>query len=139
MKDSIYNKAQKAFTILLELNPDHYKARYNRGVLYAMQANILFALSDFNNLIRNQKLLKNAYYNRGIVYQHMNNYSGGIHDFSKAIDLGLKNENIYIKRAECYLANKQNNEACKDFVQLTKIDEQIGKQYLVKYCDQYKL
>ncbi|SMG17867.1 Tetratricopeptide repeat-containing protein [Marivirga sericea] len=139
MKDSLYGKARKVFTTLLELNPDHYKARFNRGVLYAIQANTLFALSDFNNLIRNKKLLPNAHFNRGIVYQYMNNYDGAIYDFTKAINLGYYNEEVLTKRANCYLATSQKQNACKDFEKLSKFSHQKAKELMIKYCDQYSL
>jgi tetratricopeptide (TPR) repeat protein len=135
MKDLVYNKARKYFNTLLEINPDHYKARFNRGVLYAIQANTLFALSDFNNLIRNEKLLKNAHYNRGIIYQHMNNYDGAIYDFTKAITLGYKNQDIFARRANCYLTINQDQNACQDFKKLAQFSKQKAEELILKYCD----
>ncbi len=134
MKDSVYKEAQRDFIKLIELNPKHHKGRFNRAVNYAIQGNELFALSDFNYLIRNAQLLQHSHFNRGIIYQHKNLLSNAIHDYTTAINIGLINENIISRRAECFILIKQLSKACEDYKALEKFNPTVAELKRKEYC-----
>ena len=79
MKD--YNKA-------IGINPKHYKALHNRGLLKTVQNDNKGAVEDFTRAVVINPHYGDAYYNRGVAKLNLGQKDGACTDFKKARELG---------------------------------------------------
>ncbi len=81
------DKKIEYFTKAINLSPDYYIYRYNRGVEFYKKADYQKALEDFNQVIARQSEDEATYYYRGKTYFDMKNYQMALIDFKKATTL----------------------------------------------------
>ncbi len=97
-KKGQYDGAIKDFTKALELEPDNYLARYNRGLAWAMKGDPDQAIVDYSAALQTEPryyLCYAAYYKRGLAWQEKGHYDRAIEDFTKALELNPYSAEAY--------------------------------------------
>ena len=86
------------FNKVIEINPSHERAYFNRGVTKTHLNDYNGAISDYNKSIEINPAFVDAYYNRGVMKMYLNDMDGAYLDFDKASDLGDKIAAQFIER-----------------------------------------
>ncbi len=107
--------ALECYTKAISLEQYHYKAYFNRGVLYERKGMLDNAIEDYSRTIILKPNYAKAYGNRGYIYKIKNDTDKAMSDYSKAIELDPKNENIYSNRGVMYKSLGQYDKALADF------------------------
>ncbi len=96
-------RACNAFTKVLAVNPKHYDALIQRGLLYSILGQYVDALQDFSVAIEVNPNESSAYFHRGKFY-HRNLWvkDKSLADYSEAIRLSPNNAAGYFGRGELY-------------------------------------
>ena len=96
-------RACKAFTKVLLINPKHYKALIQRGLLYVTLHQPIDAVQDFTLAIEVNPSEPAPYLHRGKCYhRNFRQKDKSLADYSMAIDLAPKNAAGYFGRGELY-------------------------------------
>ncbi len=77
----------KAYTEIIERNPDLAEAYYNRGLARFNSGLYLEAIHDFDQAILLDSAAANAWYNRGLSKEQLDDFTGALEDFDHATDL----------------------------------------------------
>lgn len=86
-----YNKA-------LALDPDNFKALFNRGFSWDKAGDHEAAITDYTAATEVDPQNSFAYYNRGIARDRKGEYKGAVADFTIAISLEPDNADFYHNR-----------------------------------------
>jgi len=121
--------AVKAFSKVIELNPQFAEAYYNRGTAYGMLANTQQAIKDFNKAIELNPQFPVAYYNRGKAYSELGNMQQAIKDYNKAIELNPKDAWAYFGRGVTYAKLDNQRQAIKDYNKAIELNPQNASAY----------
>lgn len=119
-------KALKQFEQAVDLNPDHWKARHNRAVSYALDQRFEEALKDFSATSKLNPNYANAWYNRGEVQMRTGQVEEAIESYSKAIKINPQDAIYYISRSRAYQQLKQEQSAIDDLTSALQSDGQYG-------------
>ena len=95
-----YKGAIAAFSKVIEQNPEHAEAYYNRAVAYNELGDHQQAIRDFKiaaNLGLNPKYAK-AYYNQAVALDKIGDHQLANRSFKIAANLGLKEAQDYLRK-----------------------------------------
>lgn len=93
-----YEAIVRAYTKVIELNPDFIYAYYNRAEIRFRQQDYRSAILDYNEALRRDKEFAEAYYNRGLARFYIKDYDRALEDMRKAGELGIVEAYSIIKR-----------------------------------------
>lgn len=121
-----YAKAADDLTMILEIAPSDYSARFNRALCYEQLRRYDDAIrdysqaldkgTDFSRVSDKRKSLALTYQYRGRAYQwYKSDHPKAIADFTEALRLDPKMEMVYYRRGQAYSASKQYAKAADDF------------------------
>lgn len=104
-----YPKAISDFNKVLELEPQHTVAYYERGNAYLAQGKPEAAIEDYNQVLEFSPQNSMAYNKRGLVYFELGNYQGALEDYNQALQLNSSSREAYINRGNVrsYLGDSQ--------------------------------
>ncbi len=93
------------------------------------------ALKDINKAIElyNENALYFDY--RAYIKSDMGDFKGAIEDFTQSLSME-EDSNIYYKRGLAKIEVKNDSGACEDFKKAADLDDNNGKEALIKYCNQ---
>lgn len=113
-KQEKYEQALKAFTRLIELNPQHADAYKNRGVTYMKQEKFDEAISDFQKAKQLFPELRGLYSNLGVAWYYKKNFEKAIESYDMEIAMAPNNHIAYFNRALCLAELDRPREALED-------------------------
>ncbi len=96
-----FSNAENDFKFVKQLDPGHYLANYNLGVIYFQQNKLPQALDEFTMTIEKKEGYAYAWYSRGLVYYQMGNKANAKNDLEKCIELDkehFKNAEVLLKK-----------------------------------------
>jgi tetratricopeptide (TPR) repeat protein len=120
-KQGDYKGAIEEYSQALSLNPNHFKALFNRGFAFDKIGRYDNAVEDYSRALSIDRNNAFCYYNRGITFDHMNKLQLSVTDFSKAIELQPDNIDFYHNRAYCLKKMSQLPSAIKDYTTILKL------------------
>lgn len=125
-----YEQAIEMFTKALRLSlGDLAETHLYRGICYAYLQAYDKAMHDFNNALRKNPYLADAYNERGNLYRFSGDYQLAIDDYHAAIAIDSKHYAAYYNRALAYEKTKQLAEAEADLTSAIAIDSGIAACY----------
>ncbi|EDX83263.1 DnaK family protein [Synechococcus sp. PCC 7335] len=89
-KANHYSPAILKFNHALELNPDYYPAKYNRGLALLKMGKLDQALDDFNQVINLSPSYAEAYANRGNVLFKLAMLEEALESYNQALEINSK-------------------------------------------------
>lgn len=111
-----YNASIADYSRVIELQPRHFVAHYNRGIIRAFIGDDNLALEDFDYVLSTEPDNTLAIYNRAELRRNTGDYRGAIADYSALIAEFPNFLYGYSQRADCYrrigataLANKDES------------------------------
>ena len=119
---SRYNDALADYTRVIELQPRHFVAHYNRGIIRAFVGDDNQALEDFDFVINVEPDNTLAIYNRAELRRNTGDYRGAIADYTTLIKEFPNFIYGYNQRAECYRHIGATGLAAKDETRVMKAD-----------------
>lgn len=93
-----YPKAISDFNKVLEIEPQHTVAYYERGNAYLAQGNPEAAIKDYNQVLKFFPQNSMAYNKRGLVHLELGDYQGALEDYNQALQLNSSFTEAYINR-----------------------------------------
>ena len=126
-----FDQAIKAYSVVIESNPDDAEAYNNRGIAYSDKGDYDQAIADYDKAIELKPDDVKAYNNRGIIYAEKSEYKQAIADYDKAIKLKPDYAEAYNNRGNAYRKKGNYDQAIADF------DEAIALKpdYAVAYSN----
>ncbi|QPC84330.1 tetratricopeptide repeat protein [Phototrophicus methaneseepsis] len=127
LQDEAYDEAIEAFTKALRLTlGDLAMALLYRGEAYAFKGDFPRAMADFNEALRQNAYLTEAYNERGNLRRFMGDFQGAIEDQSAALTLEPSYPEAYYNRALAYEALNQFEAAEADLSQVIQLNPGIA-------------
>jgi tetratricopeptide (TPR) repeat protein len=118
------------FELAVKLNGDHWKARHNRGVSYAIAGEHKRALADFKAVIRIRPSFANGWFNRGEVYVELGDLDAAITDYSEAIRLAPSDADFYHARATALARRGKIERAADDLNRALRINPSLAPAFV---------
>jgi tetratricopeptide (TPR) repeat protein len=116
------DEAIKNYGRAIELEPYHYKAYFNRGVMHERKQDYQNAIADYTRTIIIKPNYDKAYSNRGFIYKLINDQEKALADYNKAIELNPRNENALSNRGTLYKNTGQLDKALADFNKVVEVN-----------------
>ena len=117
----------------IKLAPHYGELYYDRGVVYASQANDAAALQDFAvAMALDRKLVVPGLLRRARIYIAQGNMSGALADYSKAISLRPKTALLWSDRGYVDLGQHDYQDAVKDEAQAIELDPKLARAYYLR-------
>ena len=116
-----YQEAIHLFTKAIEINPNSFKAFFNRAFTYDKIGLFNQSINDYTSSINIMPNHSFSYYNRGITYNKLGKYEQSIYDFSKAIEIEPSKPEYFFNRACLYKNTKQYQNAINDYTIVIKL------------------
>ena len=107
-----YDEAEVHVNMAVRLDPDNYKAWYNKGVLHLRQGHAMEALDAFNRCLAIREYTK-AYFSRAMLYEGTGRPAEAIADAEKVLAEQPQNSRAYYIEADC-LEQQGNMKAALD-------------------------
>lgn len=123
------DKALEHCNQALELNPYSFKARNNRGLIYAGKKQFGLALENFNEALKFQPGAKDVYNNRGNLYVKQKQYDLAIEDFTKVIADKSLQETGFNNRGFVYILMGKLDLALEDINRAIEINPVLAEAY----------
>ncbi len=95
-----YDEAEVHVNMAVRLDPDNYKAWYNKGVLHLRQGHAMEALDAFNRCLAIKEYTK-AYFSRAMLYEGTGRPAEAIADAEKVLAEQPQNSRAYYIEADC--------------------------------------
>ncbi|MCA9882405.1 MAG: tetratricopeptide repeat protein [Anaerolineae bacterium] len=125
-----YDAAIEAFTKALRLTlGDLAQVLLYRGEAYAYKGDFPRAMADFNEALRQNAYLTEAYNERGNLRRFMGDVSGAIEDQTAALTLEPNYAEAYYNRALAHEALGQAEAAESDLSQVIRLNPTIAPAY----------
>lgn len=83
-----HEQAMEAYTLAIEMNPLHFLAYNNRGILLGSLGHFDKAMDDFNTVLQLKPDYAEGWYNRGILWYQAGRQSEACSDWRRAAQLG---------------------------------------------------
>lgn len=106
---------------------------YERGKSEEAKSNFEAAIKEYSKAIETDSAYTDAYYLRAKLYDEANQYQSALADLGKAISLQPVPEfhlALVELRGEIYLKINDKENACRDFIQASKLGGDIDDEYL---------
>ena len=87
------------------------------------------AIPYYDEAIRGNPKMDEAYYRRGLAYSNLNQYQRSIQDFDEAIRLNPRVAETYNNRGSAYNMLGQHQRALQDYNEALRIDPQYARAY----------
>ncbi|MFX1237623.1 MAG: tetratricopeptide repeat protein [Promethearchaeota archaeon] len=137
-----YEKSIKIFEKIILLDPDNYKAIYNKGIALFNLGKFQTALECYNKVIKLKPDYKHVYYNIGLLYEKDANFEKALKFYKKA----LKIDPLFVYasvaesslREELKMMNLNNPESKIDFNKLKallKASKKVKIRMIQKYLN----
>lgn len=110
-----YDEAIKAFTHVLNINPDFAKAYTARGLAWYKKGVFGRAITDFNKALDIDPLDAKAYNNRGLVWYKKGDYDRAIADYNKALDIDPNDAKAFNNRGLAWYKKGDYDRAIADY------------------------
>lgn len=114
------------------LNSKHWKARYNRGLSFAIEGEIDKAIDDFTISIEGKRTYAQSWFNRGEAYYTRGDLREALRDYSEAIKLDRENAGYYSVRGFTYHRLGQHAKAVADYDRSIEFDEKNPVPYVYR-------
>ncbi len=101
----------KAYSEVIERNPDLAESYYNRGLAYYNRGDYENALDDYNRAIEIDSASAKTWYNRGLVREEAEDLNGALSDFDHATDLKQNFAKAWHGKGIVYTKMKQYGQA----------------------------
>lgn len=124
-----YTTALNYCQSIIELDPNHDRALFLRGRIYAETGKIQLAIKDFTQLIEINKLDDASYYARGLAYMELGQVLKAIEDYSKAIEIVPEQPLFYEDRAKAKYEIEDYAGAAEDLRVFIKLQPNNPKAY----------
>ncbi len=108
------------YTKVIDLDPSHDKAYYNRGLAYKKLGQNDPAIKDFTKVIELNPHYLPVYIQRGNLYFDQGKYSRAVEDYSKSLEIDPNCFRALYNRGLAYKNMDNNQAACRDFKVLCK-------------------
>ncbi len=133
---SPFEHALKKHTETIKINPNYWRAYYNRALLKYDHKDFKGAVEDFNKVIELDPQNASAYYSRGNCRVNQSQYSKAIKDFTKAIQINPQHAPAYYNRGIAFMYKKDFDEAIKDFKKAAELDPNLRVKawQKINYC-----
>jgi len=113
-----YFKALETYTKVIELDPSHIKAYYNRGLVNQKLGFYDRAINDFTRVIQLKSDYIQAFFERGNAYFDEGSYKKAIEDYSKTLKVIPDDAQSLFNRGLAYKRLKNYKAAYQDFQKL---------------------
>jgi len=112
-------------------NPSNTNAidAYNRGTDYLELGNYNRAIVEFNEALKLDSQLAEAYYNRGLAYLNIENANKALADFNRAIELNPQLAEAYSLRAVLYDQLGEYEQALSDANHAIELNPEFAEAY----------
>ena len=124
------NRAIKAYSHVIELNPSDVNTYYNRGIAYNDKGDYDRAILDSSKAIGLNPDFAEAYHNRGVAYGSKDDYNRAIVDYTKAIELKPDYAQVYYNRGNAYLSKDEHDLAIIDYTKAIELDPVFANSYI---------
>lgn len=95
-----YKEAIEHINEAISIDPDNYKALYNRGVVLLRTGDMQNALQSFNKCLSINEYTK-AFFSRAILYQQIGEYARAFNDIEQVLQKQPENARAYYIKANC--------------------------------------
>ena len=112
-KKEKYPDAISYFNKVIETNPNHEKALYNRALAKGLLEDYSNAIKDLDKCISINPNYAMAFYNRAYWQELSENYPAAITDYKKAIEIDPHYTEAYIALAYAHSQNGDKVNACE--------------------------
>ncbi|REJ64669.1 MAG: tetratricopeptide repeat protein [Planctomycetota bacterium] len=126
------NVALIQFEQAVTLNPDHWKARYNRGVSYSLAGKIDEAIDELNRAIELKRNYAWSWFNRGEAFYALGQLRESIRDYSEAIRLDPETARFHYHRGHSYYRLREYQRAIDDFDASIELDADDAVPYVYR-------
>jgi tetratricopeptide (TPR) repeat protein len=133
--ETAYGRSIDEFTRAIEINPQHYKAIYNRALAYGMMDEYLFAIEDLGRLLAINPSDANIFYARAYWYEYTGNYTEAAKDYTECLKLDARNFDGYLGLAFSYRQLGEKEKACDAIERAIGAGSQIAGELKETYCD----
>ncbi len=123
------DNAIEQYTQVINLNPDHAEAYYNRGCAYADKGKYDKAIEDCTRAIELDPNVAGYYNTRGNCYNYQGKYDMAIEDYSKAIEFQPNFAPAYGSRGNAHLAKGKYDKAIEDCTRAIELDPNVAWYY----------
>jgi len=103
------------FDLAIQLNGDHWKARYNRGVSHSLAGELDNAIDELNRAIELKRDYPMTWFNRGEAFYAQGKLRESIRDYTEAIRLDPENARFYHHRGYSHYSLREYDKAITDF------------------------
>jgi tetratricopeptide (TPR) repeat protein len=129
-----YARSIDHFTEVLNRQPGHRKALYNRAIVFGLLEDYLPAIEDLTTLIALDPSNGEAYYSRAYWYEYTGNYPLAIKDYEQAIRLNNNNYDAYLGLAFIHHAQRNPVLACEVITKAIAAGSQAAEELKYNYC-----
>jgi len=109
-----YDRAIRAFTKALEIDPKYDDAYWGRGVAWAMKGDPDRAIADYNRALTLNPAHAWAYNNRGCAWRDKGDYDRAITDYTKDLEMHPFSAETYHNRAVAWALKGNFQKALSD-------------------------
>src|SRR4030042_1007188 len=109
--------------------PNPAQKPFEEGVALLTQGNAAQAVEKFNEALKLNQDLVEAYINRGIAQLKLEQYADAVGDFDKALELDPKSPEAYYNRALAYSRSGLFDKALEDYTRSLKYAPQDWQTY----------
>ncbi|DBA99837.1 hypothetical protein WJX77_011850 [Trebouxia sp. C0004] len=114
-KQGNFAAAIEEYSQAIALEPQHFKALFNRGFSWDKVGEYERAVEDYTEALQVDPQNSYAYYNRGITRDRSGDYEGAITDFTHAITLDPANADFFHNRGFSLRKMGRFEEALRDY------------------------
>lgn len=129
-----YEKAIKAYSEAIRLEPGLMPAYHNRGLARRNSGHLETALDDFSKVIELRPDMVEGYCNRGQTYMRLEKYERAIRDFNKVIEMDPEHVSAYWSRGASYHHLGQIEKAIEDFDEANRHEQDEPSRYYCQAC-----
>ena len=126
--------AAEQFTKILNYEPHHLKALYNRSLSKAMLEDVEGAISDLNQCIKLDSNYINAYYSRAYWLETLENHESAINDYQKTIALDKNFNEAYLGLAYAFNKKGDKQKACETLQQAIDKGVTVAHDLKENFC-----
>lgn len=123
----------------IELRPASAQYLFTYGVILFQQEQYHDALYTFNQVLRMDDRITDAWLNRGTTRLMLSDSSGALTDYTAAINLNPFNANPYVRRGALYAQQSNYSLALQDLNQAIAIDSMLAQAYFTRALVYYYL
>lgn len=134
LTDKNYGKSVNEFNYLIEKNPKHVKALYNRALAFGLMDEYDKAIDDLTACINLRPMYSLAYYSRGYWSEYVGNYTAAIKDYETTINLDPKNYDAYLGLAYIYRGLKSSSKSCEIINDAIRAGSQLAVEIKDNFC-----